>query len=249
MKKLLLTILLLITTLSAEELKLTGSVISENQKMITSRYMGYVKNVHVSEGDIVKKGQILYEIDSIEIDNKKQQANLALQMYQNQHQLVKINLDRHKRLLKKDMVSKYEVENLELAEANLRAMIDIAKAQLREVENQYKYLKVEATNDGVVVGKRVKQGEMAMPGMPAIIVTDLEELRISTEISESNLKEINVGKEVEVHIPSQELITTGKVHSIVPSSNPMTHTFSLKVTFDKQGKTIFPGMYAAVIVR
>ncbi len=42
----------------AVEIDLSGSVVSDNQKMLTSRYMGYVKNMAVSEGDIVKKGQL-----------------------------------------------------------------------------------------------------------------------------------------------------------------------------------------------
>lgn len=245
----LLVLALMLTSLLATDLKLTGTVVSENQKMITSRYMGYVKGVYVSEGDIVKKGQVLYEIDSIEIDNKKQQANLALQMYQNQHELIKINLARHKRLLKKDMVSKYEVENLALAEKNLQAMIKIARAQLAEVKNQYKYLKVQATNNGVVVSKNIKVGEMAMPGVPAIVITDLQDLKIMSEIAESNLAQASIGKKVDIVIPSQNFKTTGTIHSIVPSSNPLTHSFSLKIKFKSSKKGIYPGMYAEITIR
>ncbi|MGP1561976.1 MAG: efflux RND transporter periplasmic adaptor subunit [Helicobacteraceae bacterium] len=248
MKKLLLFAAFFATVFAAE-LRLSGTVVSENQKMITSRYMGYVKEVKVSEGDIVKRDQILYEIDSIEIDNKKQQANLSLQMYENQYQLVQTNLARHKRLLQKDMVSKYEVENLELSAKNLSAMINIAKAQLREVQNQYKYLKVRATNNGVVVAKNIKVGEMAMPGVPAIVITDLSELKIMTEISESNLKEAKIGKEVEVFIPSLGFKTSGKIYSIVPSSNPLTHSFALKIKFDKGKQAVYPGMYSEVVVK
>ena len=63
MKKLLL-ILALGASLMAEALTLSGSVISDNQKMITSRFMGFVTSVNVSEGEKVKRGQILYSIDS-----------------------------------------------------------------------------------------------------------------------------------------------------------------------------------------
>ena len=58
-------ILVLVSTwLNAVEIDLSGSVVSDNQKMITSRYMGYVKNMAVSEGDIVKKGQLLGILDA-----------------------------------------------------------------------------------------------------------------------------------------------------------------------------------------
>lgn len=249
--------------LSAGELSLTGSVISDNQKMITSRYMGFVKGVHVSEGGQVKKGQLLYEIDSKEIDSAKvqvelgiSQARLSLQMYQNQYQNVQLNLERHKRLYKKDMVSKFDVENLELASKNLEAMVLIskqqieqAKARLQEVLNQYKYLRITSPNDGVVIQKNIKVGEMAMPGMPAIVLSDLSSLKISTEISESNLKSINVGDKIEFEIPSLNLKGIGNIDSIIPSSNPLTHTFRIKVGFDTKGNKVYPGMYATVKIK
>ena len=255
--------LILATMVNAAELKMAGSVISDNQKMITSRYMGFVKGVHVSEGGTVKKGQLLYEIDSKEIDSAKaqveleiSQAKLSLQMYQNQHQNVLLNLERHKRLYKKDMVSKFDVENLELASKNLETMVLIskkqigqAKARLQEVLNQYKYLRIVSPNDGVVIQKNIKVGEMAMPGMPAIVLSDLSNLKISTEISESNLNIIKIGDEVEFEIPSLKLKGTGKINSIIPSSNPITHTFRIKVSFDSKGKSVFPGMYATVKIR
>jgi len=249
MKKLLL-ILALGASLMAEVLTLSGSVISDNQKMITSRFMGFVTNVNVSEGEKVRRGQVLYTIDSREIDSAKRQAELSLQMYQNQYNNVKINLDRHRRLLQKDMVSKYEVENLELAAKNLKDMIDIAKARLQEVQNQYKYLIIKAPNDGVVVAKNIKVGEMAMPGMPAIILSDLSNLKILAEISESNLDKIAYGKRVQVKIPSIGFKTIGQINAIIPSSNPMTHTFKIKVSFDKNhNQKIFPGMYATVDIK
>ncbi|MEN4044952.1 MULTISPECIES: efflux RND transporter periplasmic adaptor subunit [unclassified Sulfurimonas] len=247
MKKLLL-LLALGVSLLAESLTLSGSVISDNQKMITSRFMGFVTNVNTSEGEKVKKGQILYSIDSREIDSAKRQAELSLQMYQNQYTNVKLNLERYKRLLKKDMVSKYEVENMELAAKNLQDMINIAKARLQEVENQYKYLHVKAPNDGVVVAKNIKVGEMAMPGMPAIVLSDLSDLKISAEIAESNLNLIHHGKKVKVEIPSVGVKTIGTITAIIPNSNPMTHTFKIKVSFKTLNKSVYPGMYATVTI-
>ncbi|MEA1982939.1 MAG: efflux RND transporter periplasmic adaptor subunit [Campylobacterota bacterium] len=245
MQKLLL-ILALGASLIAETITLSGSVISDNQKMITSRFMGFVTNVNVNEGEKVKKNQVLYTIDSREIDSAKRQSELSLQMYENQYTNVKLNLQRYKRLLEKDMVSKYEVENLELASLNLQDMISIAKARLQEVKNQYRYLNVKAPNNGVVVAKNIKVGEMAMPGMPAVILSDLSDLKISAEIPESNLALISHGKKVTVSIPSLGVNVVGKVTAIIPNSNPMTHTFKIKVSFKTNNKSVYPGMYATL---
>ena len=252
-----------ISVLQAVEIELSGSVISDNQKMMTSRYMGYVKNMAVSEGDIVKKGQLLYEIDSKEIEAAERQvdlaisqARLALQMNKNQYNNVLTNLARHQRLYKKKMVSKYELETLELAAKNLKDMVKIAEEQVNqalakkdEVLNQYNYLKISAPNDGVIVAKKVNEGEMAIPGMPAVVLTDLSRLKIVAEISESQLKEINIGKKVEVEIPSMALHTTGEISSIIPNSNPMTHKFKIKIEFDHKDRSVYPGMYAKILIK
>ncbi len=264
MKKIIgLITIIVLTTAGAIEIDLSGSVVSDNQKMMTSRYMGYVKNMAVSEGDIVKKGDLLYEIDSKEIESAERQvdlgisqARLALQMNKNQYNNVLTNLARHQRLYRKKMVSKYELETLELAAKNLKDMVKIAEEQVNqalakkeEVLNQYNYLKIHAPNDGVIVAKKVNEGEMAIPGMPAVILTDLSRLKIIAEISETQLKYISLGKEVKIEIPSLGFATTGKISSIIPSSNPMTHKFKIKIEFDLKGKSVYPGMYAKVFIK
>ncbi len=248
MTKHIIMIMTFTTLLLAENLILSGTLISDNEKMITSRFMGFVTQVDVSEGEQVKKGQALYSIDSREIDSAARQAELSLQMYQNQYTNVKLNLERHKRLLKKDMVSRYEVENIELAAKNLEDMIAIATARLNEIKDQYKYLHITAPNDGVIVAKNIKVGEMAMPGMPAIILSDLNRLKVAIEIAESELKRISYDKKVKVTIPSMQLELEGKVNAIIPSSNTMTHSFKVKISLDTKKHHLYPGMYATVEV-
>lgn len=249
-------------TLCAAGLSLSGSVFSDNQKMITSRNMGFVTQVNVSEGSRVRTGDLLYTIDAQEIDSSKiqvesaiAQAQLSLQMYQNQYQNVDINLERNKRLLEQDMVSRYEVENLELARKNLLNSISIAQrqvqqaqARLKEVNNQYRYLRIVAPNNGVIISKSIKVGEMAMPGMPTMVLADLSDLKINIDVAESNLKLTPIGKKVKVSIPSVGFTGIGTIRSVIPSSNPMTHTFKVKISFKAQ-QTVYPGMYALVEIQ
>ena len=89
--------------------------------------MGYVKNMAVAEGDIVKKGQLLYEIDSKEIESAERQvdlaisqARLALQMNKNQYNNVLTNLARHERLYKKKMVSNMSLKCYNLQQKTLK---------------------------------------------------------------------------------------------------------------------------------
>jgi len=231
-----LAIIFLITSIYSfgAELSLSGTVISDNQKMLSSRNMGYVKKMLVSEGDFVKKGQLLYSIDPTE-------NSAAEQMNRNQLNNILTNLARHERLYAKGMVSRYDLENLRLAAKNQKEMLGISQGQID-------YLNVRAPNDGIIIAKKINQGEMIAPGMPTLILTDLSKLRIVVEVSESNLRHIKIGKMVKVEIPSVGLKTTGSISSIIPSSNPMTHKFTIKIKFNKGDTRIYPGMYAKVII-
>jgi len=247
MKKSLIALFILVNISFGQTIELSSTVISDNEKFITSRFMGFIKSVQVSEGSRVKKGQILYSIDSTEIDNKKQQALLGVQMYENQYQTMKRNYERYKRLFEKGLVSKFDVEQLELGTKNLEDMVNVSKSQVKEVENQYRYLTIKAPNDGVVIRKNIKAGEMAIPGMPALVLTDLSSLKITAEISESDLYKVKLKDEVKVVIPSLNYETKGNIESIIPSSNPMTHTFMIKISFISNEK-VYPGMYAKVFI-
>ena len=237
----------IISSIEARELNLSASIISDNEKIISSRNMGYIKSIKVNEGDKVKKGALLYEIDSIEIDNKKEQALLNIDIHKNQYDNLKLNYERYKRLYEKGLVSKFDLEQMELKYNTISNSLKIANSKLKELNNQYRYLKVKAPNSGLIIKKSIKVGEMSMPGMPAIIISDLSNLKIISEINEADLKYININDEVDVFIDSIDYKTKGKIVSIIPSSNPMTHSFTLKISF-KSNEKILPGMYAKVIV-
>ncbi len=247
MIKILLTTIFCVN-LFANQLELSGTVISDNEKIITSRNMGYIKDVYVNEGSNVKKGDILYEIDSSNIDSNKKEVLLNLEILKNQAKNIEVNYNRYKRLQEQDLVSKYDVEQLELNLMNTKNMISITNAKLKEVDTQYDYLKIKAPNDGLIIKKSIKAGEMAMPSMPALILTDLSNLLIKTDISETNLNSIKIGQSVDIEIASQNFKTKGVVEAIIPNTNTMTHSFVLKISFNKENFNIYPGMYSKILI-
>ncbi len=234
--------------LFASQLDLTGIVTSDNEKIISSRNIGLIKEVYVSEGSHVKKGDILYEIDSSTIDSNKKELELNLQIQQNQFQNIQINHARYKRLQEQDLVSKYELEQIELNLLNTKNMIEITKTKLKEINTQYDYLKIKAPNNGLIIKKSIKTGEMSMPSFPALILTDLSNLLIKADISETNLNDVKINQEVTIEIPSQNFKTKGKIEAIIPNTVGMTHSFVIKISFDKKDFNIYPGMYSKISI-
>lgn len=232
--KILLLIGIFFINLSALTLELDGKVESQNEKMISSKMMGYIKKVYVNEGDTVKKGDILYEIDDA---NFSYNSKILKEQIKN----VKLNLSRYKNLLDQDLVSKYEYEQIELN-------LSILNSKLAELEAQYEYLRVKAPNNGVILKKSIKEDEMATMAMPHIILSDLDSLIIKTNVSETALKDIKVKQKVRVKVPSQNYEDEGEILAIFPNLYSNTHSFVVKIKFDKKDFNIFPNMYAKIYI-
>ncbi len=245
--------------LFAVDLKLTGTVVSYNQKMIGARYMGYVKHVYFDIGDKVEREDTLFELESAEFDILKNQADLALEQavaIVDVYRTRKRSIERQQNQLKKrGMAGSAEFENMDITAENVEAglasaqvLVKNASEKLKQVSTITGYLEVKAPNDGIIVEKRIRVGDLIAPGMLSMILVDLDHLQIEGEVAESDLQYVEKYQKVNITIPSLRYKTVGVIKSIVPSANPMSHTFKIIVDFKKTSDKIFPGMYAKILV-
>jgi len=264
MKKTLLTTSLLlslsISGLLANTISITGTIVSDNQKYIGARYMGYVREVYVDIGDKVKREDDLFKMDSAEFDILKEQTNLALEQAEILTDVYRSKLDeirRNKALLARNKNSTFNFEDMnenlsitaEHTQSMLKAMQAIVKnaaQKAKEVSVISHYLEVKAPSNGIIVQKNLHVGDMVMPGFPVMILVDLDHLEIEAQVSESDLLKINEGDFVTFEIPSIRYKGRGRIKSIVPNANPMTHTFTIRIKFEKKSEKIYPGMYAKI---
>ncbi len=260
MKKILIVSFLLILSLRADKITLTGTVVSDGQKMIGSRYMGYIKKVFVKLGDKVKREDDLYEMESAEFDIMKSQADLMLEQSKIvvefwRKRLARIN-EKKERLKARRKIPMMDLDDLEAQAENIETMLESAQIMVRQaaikakqMASIYNYVKMKAPSDGVVVQKNIKVGDMVMPGMLTIMIVDTENLEIDVSISESLISKVHVGQKIPVDIPSIKFHTMGRIKAVIPDANPMTHKIKIRVSFDKKNKNIFPGMYAKVTLQ
>ncbi len=226
--------------------------------------MGYVKKINFEIGDEVKREDTLFELESAEFDILESQANLALEQANLMLDVYKTRLNvfkkRKRRLKKKSKIMpvmdfRANMEDLNENIDDVSGSIEAAKVLVKSASEKTKqfatiagYLKVKAPNDGVVVDRRIQVGDMVAPGMLTMVIVDMKHLEIDAEVAESDLKYVRRHKVVEVRIPSLNYRASGYIKAIVPSANPMAHTFRIRVHFEKTNDMIFPGMYAKVYI-
>ncbi len=237
----------------------SGSVKAVNTSLVSSKVMGTVRNIYVKVGDRVKKGQVLLEIHSPEIEAKVSAAEEALQEAKRllgkaeaEKKLMEVTYSRYERLYKERAISEQEFDEIktrravaELEYERAQSFLKRAEASLKEALAYKGYTTITAPVDGTVADRRIDIGSMALPGTPLFIVEE-ERFRVEAEVDERVLRNIKEGMKVELEIPSLNIKTTGRVSEIVQQIDPLTRTFLVKVDVSAGIKGLRGGLYAAV---
>lgn len=255
--------LFLSLNLNATPFEISGFIVSNNQQTVSTKYNGYVEKVFVNEGDIVNIGDKLLQIDFKENSSLKSQTKIAMQQAKltyamNKNDLEKATIDfkRYQILFEKNAVSKMSFEEMQLKKENLENVVEIAKQQiaqyeeqLKEIEKQFEYLSIKSTSKALVISKNINTGELAVASKPLLVLSDIENLVIYLDVSESDLKVFRDKPDIDIVIESLNLTLKAYAVTILPAVNSAMNNFRVKLTFKSNDKRILPGMYAKVVVK
>ena len=234
-----------------------ANIYSKNQIMVATRMMGFIKQMPVEEGDVVKKGELLFEVDPSDVNSMLNQAEGAVLQAKSGVLMAEMayadalkDYKRFKDLYEKGAISKRDFEKITLMKNIRKKQVDMARGMLKQAEAalarvkaQFKYTKVKSPINGVVTMKMKKVAEMALPGYPVVVLSDLNSLKAKSFVKESDLEVFKLGMPVTIYVPAIKKEIKAKVSSIIPSADPATHSFVVKYSFeDKKG--LIPGMYA-----
>jgi RND family efflux transporter MFP subunit len=207
----------------------SGTVTSDHRVSISSRLSGYIREMNVREGDQVKAGQVLVRVDPVDARQALIQAEADLSD-------ATADLERYKELLKDGAVSNQQASKIELR-------YTVAKSQVKQARNQLSYAEVRSPVAGVVVEKRLSQGDLAAPGMPILTIEDPTSLLVETYVSERFVSNIHEESTVDIEVPSLHTTYKGIVRQVVQAADPVSHQFLVKVALPAS-ENIHPGMYA-----
>lgn len=207
----------------------SGTVTSDHRVSISSRISGYIREMTVREGDSVKEGEVLVRIDPVDAKQALIQAKADLAD-------AETDLKRYKELLKVGAVTNQQAEKVQLR-------YKVAKSQVEQARNQLSYAEVSSPVAGVVVEKRLSQGDLAAPGTAILTLEDPASLLVETYVSEQFVSKIHEGDEVDIKIASQDRLYQGVVRQVVQAADSLSHQFLVKTALSAS-PDIHPGMYA-----
>jgi len=207
----------------------SGTVTSDHRVSISSRISGYIRELRVREGDSVQKDQVLVKVDPVDAKQALIQARADLAD-------AEADLKRYDELLKAGAVTPQQAEKV-------RLRYKVAKSQVEQARNQLSYAEVRSPVAGVVVEKRLSQGDLAAPGIAILTLEDPTSLLVETYVSERFVSRIHAGDAVDIKIASLERTFEGVVRQVVQAADPVSHQFLVKTALPAADE-IHPGMYA-----
>jgi RND family efflux transporter MFP subunit len=145
-------------------------------------------------------------------------------------------------------VPQQSLDEAETGRARAAAAVANAEQAVREVQANLEYSEVRSPLTGSLVRKLVQVGDLSAPGVPLVEVEQLDPIKVTLEVSESDLAWVSAGQEVDVEIPSlrTQPLRRGRVEAINPAANLGSRTFQVKVVVANPDGAIGSGMFARV---
>lgn len=230
----------LVTTIAAEQkdfshyVEIQGAVRSDDLVDVTSEVAGRILSLKAKEGQQVRKGQLIAELDLEQI--KKQMAELETSI-----NLANTVYERQKRLWDQNIGS--EIQYLE-AQNNKERL----EKSMETLEFQLTKGKVYAPISGVVEREILQSGEIAAPGMPILQILNTSRLKVVADVPENLLRSVKVGETVAIQFPALDLEKKAKVTRIGATIDPANRTFTVEVNLRGANAGLKPNLLANMMI-
>lgn len=211
--------------------EVAGTVEAVRRATISAKVNGTIARLPVVLGSVVKKGELLVKIEAAEIRARLLQAEARLAQ-------AKRNYEREKRLLAKEASTRETVNSM--ADA-----LKVAQAATDEARTMLGYTVIRAPFAGVIAKKIAQAGDMAMPGMPLLVLEGTRHLQVVAAVPESLALKIKRGDRLPVRIPAANFSGLGTVREMAPAADAQSRTTTVKLTIDGAAG-VQPGQYVRV---
>jgi len=215
----------------ASAIEVRGVVKPAREAFVSGRVMGPVIAVRVHAGAKVSPGQTLIEIQPATSDGQLAQAGGGLAQAKAALALAERNYQRYQALHAENAASDLELDMARMQYEQATGAVEQAEGAVQSAGSVAADATVTAPFAGRVVRTMVEVGDLAAPGRPLVQVESLKGQQIWLDVRAEDILKIAVGDELAVRLDARpDLgVVAGTVREIVPSADPATHTFTVKV--------------------
>lgn len=215
--------------------ELQANLKSRKNVVILSEFQGTLKNLFVREAQLVKKGELLAEINDSGL--KEQLDQMLIQA-----NYTKDNFDRVKRLWEKNIGS-------EMQFLKAKSDFETSNKMVEQIRDQLSKTKIYAPFDGEIDEIISNLGSNLVPGSPILRVVNLDKIYAEAQVPEKYVSSIELGTEALVSIPLLNKEVTSKIVQSGNFINPNNRTFRVEAPVENQDKRIKQNLNARIKIK
>ena len=213
-------------------IEVQGNVDTKQNIILFPEFQGTLQRVLVTEGQRVRKGDLLAVIND---------GGLASQLSQLEAQaaLAETTFERQSRLWKQNIGS--EIQYLQAKTNN-----EAAKSAVKQLKSQLEKTQITAPFSGVIDDVFTELGTVVSPGQPLMRLVNLNQMYVKADVPERYLKSITPKTSVNMFFPVLDQEITGKIRQTGSYINPGNRTFSIEIPIQSNSQNIKPNLTARV---
>lgn len=221
------------TVETVNRIELHGTVHAERNATVSTRVMATVTTVRVDEGQSVREGQVLLEIDPQTARGQVAQAQGALGQARAALALARRNQERFMALAAADAASELELDQARMQYEQATAAVEQAEGALAAASSVANESIVVAPFEGHIARRMVDVGDMASPGRPLLTVESVGERRLVVAVPESVMARsgLGIGDSLEVRIDSRPELgrIEGTIVEVAAGADPLSHSLEIEI--------------------
>ncbi|MCB9206484.1 MAG: efflux RND transporter periplasmic adaptor subunit [Ignavibacteriales bacterium] len=211
----------------------SGRLKSAKEVKLAFKTGGIIQKIFVSDGEKIRKGQILAKLNLEEIESQVNQAKV------NYEKSLR-DFDRVESLYKDSVVTLEQFQNA-------KSGLDAAESSLNIAKFNLNYSTITSPFNGKVYKRLVEENEMVSPGMPIFMVGAAEnQWQIGCGLTDKDIAKIQLGDKAKIKFDNYDQKISAKVSEIAASANPINGLFEIELTLDSQKNNLVSGLIASV---
>ncbi|MES2628218.1 MAG: efflux RND transporter periplasmic adaptor subunit [Bacteroidota bacterium] len=215
--------------------EIQGTLEADKNITLSAEAQGLVKRINVQEGQTVRAGQAIVELDRATIDQNISAAKESLE-------LDRFQFEKTEKLWKQNIGS-------ELQYRQAKTKYEASQSALQNLQIMRAKSTITAPFSGTVEEIMPKLGESVNPGSPVARIVNLDKLEVKADVSEGYVGKVKYGSNVVVTFPSIGKEYNARIVKVGSSINPSGRTFQIGASISNAGKDLLPNLVAKIKVR
>ncbi len=233
----------------------TGTIEPVTSVTVGTQVSGIVSKLYVDYNSVVKKGQVIAELDKTNLISQLNTAKTQLATAQSQLNYQTANYNRYKTLYQKGLVSADDYENAQLTYKQAKEQVTSAKEEVQRAQTNLGYATITSPIDGVVLSKSVEEGQTVAASFSTpelfTIAQDLTNMQVVADVDEADIGDVKEGENVSFTVDAYPDDTfTGVVKQVRQEATTTNNvvTYEVVISAPNADLKLKPGLTANVTI-